>query len=68
VSDDRPLIQVHPEPTDEEAAAIAAAVALLHSRRAGPLCPAEPVKPPRSKWIAAARREAIRGLDNDNTR
>jgi hypothetical protein len=61
------VIRVHPEPTDEEAAAIVAAVELLHFRRAGHEGPADEAKPPPSKWIAAARREAMRGLDTGNT-
>jgi hypothetical protein len=52
-----------PEPTDDEAEAVAAVLAIL--RRV----PAEAATPPkvRSRWAQAGRRAALRGLERDES-
>jgi len=57
-----PVIRIDPEPSAEEAAAILAAVQVLRTRAQSTPTSADP---PVSKWRAAARHEALRGLDND---
>lgn len=61
MSEARPVVRIHPEPTEEEAAVIVAAIHVLGSR----VEPGESPKPERSRWAEAGRREAMRGLDDD---
>lgn len=58
-------LSVHPEPTDEEMAAIAAAVTALVSRNDG-----DCAEPPdrgggRERWARAGRRELLRPFERD---
>jgi len=57
VDEPRMRISISPEPTDEEAAAIAAAVTILVSARAGSQAPAHMSE---ERWKAVGRREAMR--------
>lgn len=52
-------IEVWPEPSDEEAAALVAALVMLPAERAEPELPVAPVP---SRWVMAGRRVARAGL------
>jgi hypothetical protein len=64
-TDRQPDLVVTPAPTDEELAAIVAAVTMWSQRRSDPgaSAPLEGAQP--SRWAMAGRREATRGLDRD---
>lgn len=57
IDDSRPVFRITPEPTEEELAAIAAAVVALSRSRAARV---SNEAPPEDRWRMAARREALR--------
>ncbi|MGC4191168.1 MAG: hypothetical protein QM589_08375 [Thermomicrobiales bacterium] len=61
---------VQPEPTDEEMAAIASAVMVLRRQVVASMGSgiSETPTPVSSRWAIAGRREAMRGLDRDESR
>lgn len=59
-------LMVHPEPTAEELAAIVGAVTVLRART-GAGEPVADTGPKRSRWASAGRREAMRGIDREDS-
>jgi len=59
---------IHPAPSDEELAAIVAAVSVLRGKAAPAEGGGNLIRPELSRWARAGRLEAMRGLGCDGDR